>query len=231
MMQIRRSHERGRVRMGWLDSHHTFSFGSYHDPRFMGFGPLRVINEDRVDPGAGFPTHGHRDMEILSYVVEGALAHENSTGGGGVIHPGEVQVMSAGAGVHHSEMNGSRVEPVHFLQIWLVPTTRGAAPRYAQRDFGRAEGVTLLVSPEGREDSLPIRQDADVYRVRLRDGDAASLALRHRNAWVQVVHGGFALEGERLEPGDGAALTEVTALALTARAPEGLAEALLFDLP
>lgn len=231
MMQIRRSHERGRVRMGWLDSHHTFSFGSYHDPRFMGFGPLRVINEDRVDPGAGFPTHGHRDMEILSYVVEGALAHQDSTGGGGVIQPGEVQVMSAGSGVHHSEMNGSRVAPVHFLQIWLVPTSRGAAPRYAQRDFGREEGVTLLVSPEGRDGSLSIRQDADVYRVRSRDGASTSLALRHPNAWVQVVHGSFSLAGERLEAGDGAALTEVASLSLTARAPEDLAEALVFDLP
>ena len=227
MIDIRRSGERGHVNFGWLDSHHTFSFGSYHDPRFMGFGHLRVINEDRVRPGAGFGAHGHRDMEIISYVVDGGLAHEDSTGGKGVIRPGEVQVMSAGRGVRHAEMNGSATEPVHFLQIWLLPAATGGAPGYAQRDFGREPGLRLLVSPDGREGSLPIGQDADLHRALLPDGETATLPVRRHRAWVQVVRGTLEVNGARLNAGDGAALSEVSSLALAA---VGDVEALLFDL-
>ncbi|MFN3199786.1 MAG: pirin family protein [Bradymonadia bacterium] len=227
MISIRRSAERGQVNMGWLDSRHTFSFGSYYDPRFMGFGPLRVINEDRVTPGAGFPPHGHRDMEIISYVVEGALAHKDSTGSGGVIRPGEVQVMSAGRGIRHSEMNGSQKEPVHFMQIWIQPEKIGTKPGYADHDFGQAEGLTLLVSPEGREGSLTIGQDVDLYRGLLEADGSAHLDIRRNRAWVQVVKGSVTVNGELLRIGDGAAITETEALDLTT---QGGAEVLVFDM-
>ena len=165
MITVRRSEERGRVRMGWLDSHHTFSFGEYYDPQHMGFGDLRVINEDRVRPGQGFTPHGHRNMEIVSYVVSGALAHRDSTGGGGVIRPDDVQVMSAGRGIRHSEMNGSETEPVHFLQIWILPAQAETEPAYRERRFERSEGLTTLVSPDGADGSLPIGQDASIRRL------------------------------------------------------------------
>jgi redox-sensitive bicupin YhaK (pirin superfamily) len=228
MITIRRSAERGHVEMGWLDSHHTFSFGHYHDPRFMGFGHLRVINEDRVEPGQGFMPHGHRDMEIVSYVVDGALAHEDSTGSGGVIRPGEVQVMSAGRGIRHSEMNGSAEEPVHFLQIWLLPKAGGTEPGYAQRDFGRDPGLRLVVSPDGRDGSLPIGQDVDLHRALLPAGEGATLTLRRKRAWVQVVRGTLDVNGARLFPGDGASFTDTSALSLAA--VDGDVEALAFDL-
>lgn len=225
---LRPSSQRGHTDLGWLDSRHSFSFGSYYDRRHLGFGVLRVINEDRVAAGAGFGAHGHRDMEIVSYVVSGQLAHRDSTGGGGVIRPGEVQVMSAGRGVRHSELNGSREEPVHFLQIWLLPARAATEPAYRQRDFGRAPGLTLLVSPDGREGSLPMGQDADLHRALLSEGQEAALPLRHHRAWVQVVSGQLEVNGARLGPGDGAALEGVSALQLRAHAD---LEALLFDLP
>lgn len=231
MMEIRRAAARGQVELGWLHSRHTFSFGHYHDPRFMGFGPLRVINEDRVEPGTGFGEHGHRSMEIVSYVVSGALGHQDSTGAAGVIRPGEVQVMSAGRGVRHSEMNGSDTERVHFLQIWLMPTRQDTQPGYDQKDFGHGEGLTLLVSPDARDGSLPILQDADLWRAILPAGGAARLTLRggsSRRAWVQVVRGTLDVNGVRLYAGDGLAVTDTPALDLTAA---DAAEALVFDLP
>ncbi len=227
MITIRRSEERGHANHGWLDSHHTFSFAGYYDPRFMGFGPLRVINEDRVDAGRGFGTHPHQNMEIISYVVHGALAHQDSTGSGGVVHPGEVQIMSAGRGVRHSEMNGSQAEPVHFLQIWIEPSETGTEPNYAERFFERTPGATLLVSPDGREDSLHIRQDADLYRVLLSPGTTEPLALRKDRAWVQVVSGTVTVDGTELRAGDGAALTDTQSLTLSSDAE---AELLVFDL-
>ncbi|MCA9572549.1 MAG: pirin family protein, partial [Myxococcales bacterium] len=184
-------------------------------------------NQDRVAPGAGFPTHGHRNMEIVSYVVDGALAHRDTLGTGSVIRPGEVQLMSAGSGIQHSEMNASDTEGVHFLQIWLLPREGLTKPRYAQQDFGREAGLRLVVSPDGRDGSLQIGQDVDLHRALLPDGQATELALRRSRAWVQVVHGTLDVNGARLFPGDGAALTDTRALRLT---PHGEVEALVFDL-
>lgn len=223
---VRRAEARGHADHGWLDSRHTFSFASYHDPRFMGFRHLRVINEDRVAPGGGFPTHPHRDMEIVSYVIEGALAHRDTLGTGSVIRPGEVQIMSAGTGIAHSEMNGSDREPVHFLQIWVLPGQRGAAPRYDQRAFP-GEGLVLVASPDGRDGALTLGQDTDIWRWTLSGGGAAVLPLRHRHAWVQVVRGALEVGGARLRAGDGAALSEETTVPLRA---EAAVEALIFDL-
>lgn len=227
MITIRRSTDRGHVHMGWLDSHHSFSFGRYHDPRHMGFGHLRVINEDRVTPGRGFLPHGHRNMEIISYPVAGVLSHEDSTGSGGDIRPGEVQVMSAGRGIRHSEMNGRDDAEVHFLQIWILPEEANTEPGYAQKDFGSTPGLTLLVSPDGRDGSLAIRQDVDLHRALLAEGEQATLPLRRDRAWVQVVRGVLDVNGARLQPGDGASLTEVDTLDLVAQQD---VEALVFDL-
>lgn len=228
-MQIRRSADRGSAHFGWLDSRHTFSFGEYYDRAFMGFGHLRVINEDKVDPGAGFPPHPHNNMEIISYVVQGGLAHRDSTGSGGVIRPGEVQVMTAGRGVAHEEKNASKTEPVHFLQIWLLPHSAGTQPRYDQRAFDRdRKGLLLVVSPDGRDDSLSIGQDADLYRLLLDQGGSATHSLRHTRSWVQVIRGTLDANDVRLFPGDGLALIDATTVNL--RAFEGPVEALVFDL-
>ncbi len=227
MISLRPANQRGHADFGWLDSHHSFSFGSYYDPAYMGFGHLRVINEDRVAPGRGFPPHGHRNMEIISYVVDGALAHRDSTGTGSVIRPGDVQVMSAGRGIRHSEMNGSDTDAVHFLQIWLLPKDAGTEPGYAERHFPRQDGLTLLVSPDGRDGSLRIRQDVDLHRALLRSGDTIELPLRRTRAWVQVVRGELELNGALLRAGDGAAVTETGPLRLAAHQQ---AEALVFDL-
>lgn len=226
---LRKSSERGEARFGgWLDSKHTFSFGSYYDPRFMGFGHLRVINQDKVAAGGGFPTHPHRNMEILSYVVDGALAHRDTIGTGSVIRPGEVQLMSAGRGISHSEMNHSAEERVQFLQIWVLPDRANTEPGYQQREFDTSRrGATLVVSPDGRDGSLTIKQDTDIHRVLLDAGQDLSLPLRHQRAWVQLVKGALQVQDVLLQPGDGLALEDVDTLALTANAD---VEALVFDL-
>ena len=232
MMLIRHAAERGHANHGWLDSHHTFSFADYHDPRYMGFGPLRVINEDRVQPGKGFGTHGHRDMEIISYVLEGELAHQDSMGNGSVIRPGDVQRMSAGTGVQHSEFNHSKSELVHFLQIWIEPERAGLAPGYEQREFPAAEKrgrLRLVASRDGRDGSLTIHQDVDLYATVLGEGEAATLVLRpRRHAWVQIARGHARLNGEVLREGDGAAVSDERAVELVGAAGE--AEALVFEL-
>ena len=229
---VRSAAERGHANHGWLDSFHTFSFGDYHDDAHMGFGPLRVINEDRVQPRMGFGTHGHRDMEIISYVIEGALEHKDSIGTGSVIRPGEVQVMSAGSGIRHSEFNHSADELVHFLQIWILPERGGLKPRYDQKVFADTEKrgrLRLVVSRDGREGSLVIHQDADLYAALLVDGEHVTHTLKPgRRAWVQVVRGSVEVNGVAAQVGDGVALSGEASVAL-----KGLsdAEILVFDLP
>ena len=231
MMTIRHASERGHANHGWLDSHHTFSFADYYDPNNMGFRALRVINEDRVQPGRGFGTHPHRDMEIISYVLEGGLAHKDSMGTGSVIQPGEVQRMSAGTGVTHSEMNASREQSVHFLQIWLVPERRGITPSYEQKAYAQAEKdgkLRIVASPDGRDGSVVIHTDAALYAGLFDQGQSAELAIpKGRHAWVQVARGKVRVNGKDLGPGDGAALSDESALAI-----EGVekAEVLVFDL-
>ncbi len=233
MISIRRSADRGHFDHGWLDTRHTFSFAGYHDPSFMGFRALRVINEDRVAPGEGFGTHPHRDMEILSYVLEGALAHQDSMGNGSTIRPGDVQRMSAGTGVLHSEFNASREAPVHFLQIWLLPDRRGLAPGYEQKNFPAEEKrgrLRLVASPDGADGSVVVHQDARVHAAILASGDEVSRPIAPgRHAWVQVLRGEVAAGNERLRAGDGAALSGEPAVVLRG-AGQGDAEVLLFDL-
>jgi redox-sensitive bicupin YhaK (pirin superfamily) len=181
MITIRHAAERGIANFGWLDSRHTFSFGEYHDPKQMGFGPLRVINEDRVSPGQGFGTHGHKDMEIISYVLEGALEHKDSIGTGSVIRPGDLQVMSAGTGIRHSEFNHSKTDPVHFLQIWVIPDREGIAPRYEQKTFGDADKrgkLRLVDSPDGRDGSVVVYQDVEIFAALLDAGEHVNYALQ-----------------------------------------------------
>ncbi len=232
MIVLRRAGERGHANHGWLDSHHTFSFADYHDTQWMGFGSLRVINEDRVAGGGGFAPHRHANMEIISYVIEGALQHRDSIGTGSVMRPGDVQCMSAGSGIEHSEFNASKDEPVHFLQVWIQPDRINAAPRYGQQHFPIAErrGVLRLVaSPDGADGSLPIRQDARVYASALASGETAAHELRAgRRAWVQVVRGGLSLNGQSLLAGDGIGVNDETDLALQV---DTECELLLFDLP
>ena len=233
MITVRKSDDRGHLDHGWLDTRHTFSFADYHDEEQMGFRALRVINEDRVLPAEGFGTHGHRDMEIISYVLSGALAHRDSTGGSGVLRPGEVQRMTAGTGVTHSEFNGSKEEPVHFLQIWLLPDRRGHVPSYEQKAYPDAERrgkLRLVASPDGADGSTTIHQDARVHATLLGRGEAAGLPLaKGRHAWVQVARGELDVNGTRLRAGDGAALSDEATVSLSG-AGDGLAEALVFDL-
>jgi len=201
MITVRPSHERGVANLGWLDSRHTFSFGHYFDPQQMGLGPLRVINEDRVRPGAGFDTHGHRDMEIISYVLEGALEHRDSIGTGSVIRPGDVQVMSAGSGIRHSEFNHSKQEPVHFLQIWVLPDREGISPRYDQKTFSQVEKrgrLRLIGSPDGRDDSIVIHQDVEIFAVLLNSGEAVTRAFAAGRAIVGPTAAAARLEGVRV---------------------------------
>jgi redox-sensitive bicupin YhaK (pirin superfamily) len=231
VIAIRRAAERGRTDWGWLDSRHTFSFGDYHDPAQMGFRALRVINDDRVAAGGGFPTHSHRDMEILSYVLEGALAHQDSMGTGSVIHPGEIQLMRAGTGVSHSEFNQSKSEPVHFLQVWIVPAERGLPPAYGQQavdlDAARS-GFALLASSDGRTGSLRLRQDVDLWLALA--GPARELALRPgRHAYVHVARGSASVNGAALAEGDGAAVSGEVRVALAGSGGDE-AEVLVFDL-
>ena len=231
MIQVRTAEDRGRTDWGWLDSRHTFSFGEYYDPAHMGFGTLRVINDDRVTAGAGFGTHGHRDMEILSYVLEGALEHKDSSGGGGVIRPGEIQFMRAGSGVTHSEYNHSRVEPVHFLQIWIVPDTRSLQPAYGQSTFDREaarRGFVRLASPDGKNGTLQVHQDVELWVAMLAPGEKRELPLRPgRQAWVHVARGSVAVNGTVLREGDGAAVSAEEKLKFLG---ESEAEVLVFDL-
>jgi quercetin 2,3-dioxygenase len=231
MTEIRRSQERGHAQHGWLDSFHSFSFADYHDPRHMGFGALRVINEDRVQPGQGFGTHSHRDMEIISYVLEGGLAHKDSMGNGSVIRPGDVQRMSAGTGVAHSEFNASDRDPVHFLQIWIEPNQRGIRPSYEEKRFEPAQKrgrLRLIASPDGREGSVTLHQDAYLYAA-LIDGDevAEHVIAAGRRTYVHVVRGTVSVNGNPLEGGDALKL----AASGTVRIERGRdAEILLFDL-
>jgi redox-sensitive bicupin YhaK (pirin superfamily) len=230
-LRVRKAGERGRTDWGWLDSRHTFSFGEYNDPKHVAFRSLRVINDDRVAPGGGFGTHGHRDMEILSYVLEGGLEHKDSSGGGGVIRPGEIQFMRAGSGVTHSEYNASKTEPVHFLQIWIVPDQRGLAPRYDQKPFDVAaarRGFVTLASREGESGAIQVSQDVTLSMTFLAAGERREHALAPgRSAWLHVARGRVRLAGEELGEGDGVALTDEPGVVL-----EGLsdAEVLLFDL-
>ena len=222
---------RGRTKVGWLDSRHSFSFGGYHDPAYMGFRALRVINEDRVIPGAGFPPHSHREMEIISYVLEGRLMHKDSLGNGSVISPGEVQRMSAGTGITHSEYNAATDAPVHFLQIWIVPDRTGTPPGYAQKPLGldAARGTLVLAAgPEGAGAAVTIHQYALLYAAKLDAGAAVSHEPRPgRGAWLQIARGIVALNGTEMREGDGAAIEGEARLAIEAATP---AEVLLFDL-
>ena len=231
MIRLRSAAERGRTDWGWLDSRHTFSFGDYHDPGHMGFRTLRVINDDRVEAGAGFGTHGHSDMEILSYVLEGALEHKDSAGGGGVIRPGEIQFMRAGTGVRHSEFNHSKTEPLHFLQVWIVPERRGLAPAYGQLAFDReaaSRGPVLLASGDGRSGSIPLASDVDLWVALVSQGQERTFDLRPgRHAWLHVARGSVSVNDTPVAEGDGAAISQETKLKLT-RGEE--AEMLLFDL-
>ncbi|WP_044237875.1 pirin family protein [Chondromyces apiculatus] len=234
MITMRAAEERGHANHGWLDSYHTFSFAGYQDPKHMGFRSLRVINEDRVREGQGFGTHPHRNMEIISYVIEGALQHRDSMGTGSVIRPGEVQLMSAGNGVTHSEFNASKSELVHFLQIWLIPSEQGTPPRYEQKAFSREEKqgrLRVVASPDGRDGSVSVRTDAVVYAGLFDAGEAAELRLnKGRNAWVHVVRGKVRVNGRDLVAGDGAAITEEAAVRVEGVEGGESGEVLVFDL-
>ena len=231
MIVRRPSEARGLADHGWLKSRHTFSFADYYDPEHMGFRGLRVINEDRVEPGRGFGTHHHRDMEIISYVLDGELAHRDNMGTGSVIRPGDVQRMSAGTGVLHSEVNPSPVNPVHFFQIWLLPAKRGIPPGYEQKTFDRAEKqgrLRLVAAQDGRQGAITVHADADLYAGLLAAGERAALELeRGRHAWVQIASGEVTVNGETLQAGDGAALSDERTVDVKASTD---AELLVFDL-
>jgi len=231
MIRVRKSADRGRASLGWLESRHTFSFGEYHDPQHMGFRALRVINEDRVRPGQGFGTHGHTDMEILSYVLSGKLAHEDSLGNGSVLAAGDFQRMTAGTGVRHSERNPSRDEPVHFLQVWILPEREGLEPGYEESNVpveNKRGTLCLVASRRGGSGALEIHQDVDLYSSVLAPDRTVALDLRPgRHAWVQVVRGAVRLNSHDLAEGDGAAVSDERAVTVTGRSD---AEILLFDL-
>jgi redox-sensitive bicupin YhaK (pirin superfamily) len=231
MIRVRKASERGHFDHGWLDTYHTFSFSRYHDPRHMGFRALRVINEDWVAPGQGFGLHPHEDMEIITCVLAGSLAHRDSLGTGSVIRPGELQRMSAGTGIRHSEMNPSRTEPVHLYQIWLLPARLGLKPSYEQKTFPddeRKNRLRLVASPDGTDGSLSIHQDARIYLSTLEDGKPVSHVLAPgRHGWLQVLQGEVQASGTALRAGDGAAVSEEPELSIQARGP---AEVMLFDL-
>ena len=231
MIRIRPAGERGKTQTGWLDSRHTFSFGGYHDPQNMGFSHLRVINEDRVRPGAGFPTHSHRDMEIITYVLEGALAHKDSTGTSSVIRVGDVQRMSAGTGISHSEYNASQTEPVHFLQIWIVPNETGLQPGYEQRSLNLEKNSSkwvLIAARDGREGAVKVHQDVELYLAAISAGQQLNYRLKPgRQAWLQVTRGATTINGMPLGAGDGASVSEELILEVTA---VPVAELLLFNL-
>ncbi|GJQ29461.1 MAG: quercetin 2,3-dioxygenase [Phycisphaerae bacterium] len=232
MITVRKAEDRGTFDFGWLRTAHTFSFGEYHDPAHMGFSVLRVINDDVVAPGQGFGEHPHRDMEIITVVLDGALRHRDSSGGGGVIRPGDVQRMSAGRGVFHSEFNDSSTDHVHLYQVWIRPAVRGVEPRYEQKHFpieSRRDQLRLVVSPDGRDGSIPIHQDASLYRSVLGKGSRVRHELATgRKAWVQAAAGSVTVNGQPLREGDGAAIEGETVVEIVA---PGEAEVLMFDLP
>ena len=232
MLTVRKANERGHANHGWLDTWHTFSFADYYDPREMGFGPLRVINDDTVQPGRGFGTHGHRDMEIITYVLEGALEHKDSMGNGSIIRPGNVQRMSAGTGVQHSEFNPSRDEVVHLLQIWIEPNVRGVRPGYEEKRFeanDKKGRLRLIASPDGRDGSVTIHQDSLVYAGIMEEGDSVRQELTPgRRAYVHLARGAVSVNGEKLKAGDGAKIDGATEI----RLHDGShGEVLVFDLP
>jgi len=231
MIKVRKSEDRGAVNLGWLDSRHSFSFGHYYDPNHMGLGPLRVINEDRVQPGNGFDTHGHRDMEIISYVLEGALEHKDSMGTGSIIRPGDVQRMTAGTGVRHSEYNPSDTDPLHFLQIWIVPEKDRLSPNYEQKHFdlsGNNNGLALIGSREGRNGSIVINQDVDLFAAKLiKSGSVTHQVAAGRQIWLQIVRGAVTLNLVGLTEGDGAAISDEKNVKIEATEES---EILLFDM-
>ncbi|HEX6729312.1 MAG TPA: pirin family protein [Pyrinomonadaceae bacterium] len=232
MITVRKAKERGHFNHGWLNTYHTFSFDQYYDPRYMGFRVLRVINEDFVSPGRGFPTHGHRDMEIITYILEGALKHEDSMGNGSVIRPGDVQRMTAGTGVRHSEQNASMDESVHLLQIWILPHTLGLEPSYEQRAFSKDElqnRFCLIASSDGREGSVTVHQDISLLASIVGEGERADYSISPtRYGWLQVAGGAIELNGEKAEQGDGLVIVGESDLRVTANEAS---EVLLFDLP
>jgi len=232
MITLRSAGSRGKANFGWLDSRHTFSFGHYHDPQHMGFGPLRVINEDKVLPAAGFDTHGHRDMEIISYVLSGELAHKDSIGTGSVIRPGDVQRMTAGTGIRHSEFNNSSKEPVHFLQIWIEPEKLGLAPGYEQKHFDASSMENrwcVVACPDGSNGAVTVHQDVRLLVSKLAQGKTIDFTLaENRQAWMQVARGSVSLNNTLLDQGDGVAITDLDIFRVTATEDS---EVLLFDLP
>lgn len=231
MLQVRRSNERGAADHGWLKSQHTFSFADYYDPKHMGFRSLRVINEDRIAGGTGFGRHPHRDMEIISYVVKGALEHQDSMGNKAIIRPGEVQKLSAGSGMAHSEQNRQQLDETHFFQIWIMPNQKGGEPTYGQKSFEKeinSEKLVLVMSEDGRNGSISIKQDADMYISRLKKDETLEFALREgRGAWIQVVKGNIIVNGEELKTGDSIAADQVAQLKISA---SEASEFMLFDL-
>lgn len=231
MLTLRKANERGHANHGWLDTHHSFSFAHYYDPQHMGFQTLRVINEDKIQPGMGFGTHSHRDMEIITYVISGALAHKDSIGTSSVINAGEVQIMSAGTGISHSEFNATQTDWVHLLQIWIVPDKRGIAPRYDQKLFTTEDKqgqLKLIVSPDGREDSILIHQDVDLYATMLTAGEKVKHFLKpQRHAWIQIVKGSGLINGNPVTAGDGIAISEDEQIMIES---QDETELLLFDL-
>ncbi|NJL00923.1 MAG: pirin family protein [Spirulinaceae cyanobacterium SM2_1_0] len=232
MLTLRPANERGAANLGWLDSRHSFSFGNYYDPQHMGFGSLRVINEDKVAPNQGFGTHGHRDMEIISYVLDGALEHKDNIGNGSLIRPGDVQRMSAGTGILHSEFNPSPQAASHFLQIWILPAARGQAPSYEQKNFSLTDKqgrLRLVGSSDGRDGSVTIHQDVDLYASVLTLGDRITHTLApQRQAWLQVARGAVTLNGQALHAGDGVAIADLPTLTIAGQADSS--EVLLFDM-
>jgi redox-sensitive bicupin YhaK (pirin superfamily) len=230
MLEVRRNEDRGHANHGWLDTHYTFSFSDYYDPAYMGFHALRVINEDKIAPGGAFGTHSHQDMEILSYVLSGQLAHKDSLGSGGVLMHGEVQFMSAGTGIRHSETNPSKKTTTHMLQIWLLPNQTGLDPKYEQKQFPitrQPDKLHLIASRDGREDSFLIRSDAEMYAGKLLAGTQMRQPLAGNNGWIQVASGKIAVNGKPLEAGDGVAITDEDSVRIGAATD---AEILVFDL-
>lgn len=231
MIEIRQANARGKANFGWLDSRHTFSFGSYHDDKHMGHSALRVINDDTVAPGAGFGTHGHRDMEIISFVTQGVIAHKDSMGNVQHLPKGEFQLMSAGSGVTHSEFNASDTEILTFLQIWLVPESAGGAPGYQQKDFGQKQGLTPVITPTGENGTLKIKQQASISQLYLHPDTQAKITLAPgRKGYVHIVEGSLNLNGHQLNAGDGAKLSDISELTALNESDRTLI-ALVFDLP